>query len=820
MMHKRIWRTTWVRCLVGIALIMVAVGTTSGLGWLRPIDDLFDTLRFQSLPSQASGGLTIVEIDARSLEQVGSWPWERERYAVAIDRLMGSGATLVAFDVDFSASSDTASDGALADTIAKYPGQVALGAFVQRESYAAGHSSVIENKPMAAFTRDAIIASVNVPVDEDGEVRRYAYGSPWGPQASVASTLAGISKAGEFAIDYGIDRRTIAHLSFNDVIEGRFDPALVEGRVVLIGATALELGDEFATPVGLLPGVVIHGLAYESIVNGRALMTVNPAALMVLCLGLGLLLLPRRDGRSLPALMLRHGLAVTAIVGLPIVIQGLAPVTVNIAPLLATQILFAVWATQTEMLRRGQAIIREREAGLLHLALHHAATELPNRRALLRRIEATQPPDQGTCVVTVGVERHAEMRGVVGYNVANALIRKLAERLAEITGADCVAHISTSVLAFARADLEACALKDLLDRLQALETNFIVDGHSIDIYLRIGAAQSQGATLSPDVLIERATLALAKAHTTVDRAVVYDEVAFGSPANNLALMTEMLDALKTGDVTLHYQPKMQTSDNVVTSVEALCRWYHPTRGPIPPDIFIPIAEETGQIRALTDWCFIQAIKDQARLRAAGHDITVSLNISGRLLADETFRDKVLEFTSSVETKLCLEITETAVIDNPAKATEAIAAFRNAGIKISIDDYGSGLSSLSYLKLLKADELKVDKALVTEVAQSQRDRLIMKSTIDLAHGLGMSVVAEGVEDDALAACLSLLGCDMIQGYWLSRPLPLIDLITFLSKREAEALLTGTEETGSRQCHPAGMSVARGLSVIQLRKTGQG
>jgi EAL domain-containing protein (putative c-di-GMP-specific phosphodiesterase class I) len=285
------------------------------------------------------------------------------------------------------------------------------------------------------------------------------------------------------------------------------------------------------------------------------------------------------------------------------------------------------------------------------------------------------------------------------------------------------------------------------------------------------------------VLIERATLALGKAQTTLDRVAVYDEAAFGSPSNNLALMTEMLDALETGDVTLHYQPKMQTSDGVVTSVEALCRWRHPERGPIYPDLFIPIAEETGQIRALTEWCFVQAIKDQAILRAAGHDLTMALNISGRLLADESFRDKVLEFASSVETKLCLEITETAVIDNPDLATEAIAAFRDAGMKISIDDYGSGLSSLSYLKLLNADELKVDKSLVVGVAESRRDRLIMKSTIDLAHGLGMSVVAEGVEDSTLAACLSLLGCDVIQGYWLSRPLTLPDLLEFMTARDA-------------------------------------
>lgn len=786
-----------------MAAILGAVAVTMVLGWLRPADDLLDALRFSSAPSVATQSLAIVEIDARSVEAAGSWPWERERYGVAIDRLIEAGATLVAFDIDFSAASDTGSDAALARAVARHPGQVALGAFVQTSTYAAGERALVENRPIDALTDDALIASVNVPVDSDGEVRRYAYNSS--DHASIGATLAGVTRTGDFTIDYGIDHQSIPHLSFEDILQGRFDKRQVEGRVILIGATALELGDEFATPVGLLPGVVVHGLAYESIVQGRALHTLTPLALLILCTGLALVLLPRRKGRSLRVLLIRHTLVAFAIVSLSIVIQSLMPVSVRIAPLLATQTLFAIWAVRTELVRRGRAIVREREAGLLHLALNHVETELPNRRALLRRMDAMRSAERLMYVLTVGVERHAEMRGVVGYNVANTLIRMLADRLREISGADCVAHISSSVLAFACYNMTEEGFEPLLARLEDLGTNFTVDGHSIDIYLRIGVARAEGAALSPELLIERATLALNSAHKTVGRVAVYDEARFGSPSNNLSLMTEMLNALDAGDISLHYQPKMQTSDGQITSVEALCRWHHPQRGPIYPDIFIPIAEETGQIRALTEWCFLQVIKDQAKLRSLGHDITVALNISGRLLADQDFKDKVLEFARSVETRLCLEITETAVIESPELATEAIAAFRDAGIKISIDDYGSGLSSLSYLKLLNADELKIDKSLVVGVSDSQRDRLIMKSTIDLAHGLGMSVVAEGVEDEALAACLTLLGCDLIQGYWLSRPVPLTGLVEFLQARTQEPALAvvGSATSGvsnSSRPHP--------------------
>lgn len=774
----KLWRRGWVRNAVGSVLILAVVGLALSFGALRPIDDLFNGWRFDTVRSEASGELVIVEIDSRSLSRAETWPWERERYADVIDGLLGAGASLVAIDVDFSAASDAESDAALAEVISRHPGQVTLGSFRQLDSYGAGEGRVVQNLPIPMLMRDALIASVNVPVDEDGEVRRYGYRSPTGQRASLAANLAGVTREGEFAIDYGIDRRTLPHLSFDDVLNGRFDPRSVEGRVVLIGATALELGDEFATPAGLLTGVVIHGLAYESIVSGRTLLTLQPGAMLVLCLGLGLLLLPQRDGRRLRDLMIRHVVAGGTIVAIPLILQQATPVSIDVAALLATQTLFGVWATRSELMRRGRQIVAEREAGLRRLALHHAETQLPNRRALIQWIEAG--PQMGQVVFAVGIERYAEMRGVIGYNVTNLVMRDLAARLSSLSGTAQVAHISSSVLAFARTDLSPDAFDGLLNRLRRLETNFQVEGHSIDVFLRIGIASVDTAGTSPSELVERATRALDRAGGAVDRVCVYDTATFASADNNLALMTEMIDALGRNEISLHYQPKMQTADGQITSVEALCRWHHPHRGFVPPDLFIPIAEQTGQIRALTEWSILRAIQDQIRLRASGHDVTIALNISGRLLADDAFRDKVIQFASAVDSDLCLEITETAVIDNPDKARSAIAAFREVGLKISIDDYGSGLSSLAYLKLLNADELKIDRSLVAELTESQRDRLIMKSTIDLAHSLGMSVVAEGVETQAVVACLSLLGCDAIQGYWLSRPLPLEKLAAFLDE----------------------------------------
>jgi EAL domain-containing protein (putative c-di-GMP-specific phosphodiesterase class I) len=210
------------------------------------------------------------------------------------------------------------------------------------------------------------------------------------------------------------------------------------------------------------------------------------------------------------------------------------------------------------------------------------------------------------------------------------------------------------------------------------------------------------------------------------------------------------------------------------------RWRHPQRGLISPDIFIAMAEETGHVRNLTEWVLARAIAEQAVMRAAGHDLPVSVNVSGRLLGDPSFADKALTMIADAKASICFEITETAVIDNAELAFATIARCGDAGIGIAIDDYGAGLSSLSYLKQIRAQELKIDKAFVLSAADSGRDALLIKSTIDLAHSLGMKVTAEGVETRQTLALLASMGCDVAQGYLIGKPMPVADLIRTLEE----------------------------------------
>jgi len=189
-------------------------------------------------------------------------------------------------------------------------------------------------------------------------------------------------------------------------------------------------------------------------------------------------------------------------------------------------------------------------------------------------------------------------------------------------------------------------------------------------------------------------------------------------------------AIDADELAVAYQPKFDFRSRAVTGVEALVRWPKYCRGPLGPDIFVPMAEETGHIQALTEWVLVRAVADQAALKRAGYDISISVNLSGRLLHEQDFADKVLAIIGGATDRFCLEVTETAAMENPELAMRSLGCYRAAGVRVAIDDYGSGLSSLAYLKNLPATELKIDKAFVLDIAGSQKDSMLVRSTIDL------------------------------------------------------------------------------------------
>lgn len=276
-------------------------------------------------------------------------------------------------------------------------------------------------------------------------------------------------------------------------------------------------------------------------------------------------------------------------------------------------------------------------------------------------------------------------------------------------------------------------------------------------------------------LVEQAEAALARARGAHDDP----STSGAAPGSDPAILTmELANAIENGELVLFYQPKVHARRQEIDSAEALIRWQHPVRGLIFPGDFIPVAEAGDLIDRLTLWTIEQAIRDQLALRAAGHDLRIFINISGKLLGDPDFAARACELVAATDAQLGFEVTETSVIRDPASAIANLQRFADIGIRIAIDDYGAGLSSLAYLKQLPARELKIDKLFITQLTSSHRDPLIVRSTIDLAHALDMEVVAEGVETHAALALLTVMGCDMVQGFLISRPVPRDALVAFL------------------------------------------
>ena len=250
-----------------------------------------------------------------------------------------------------------------------------------------------------------------------------------------------------------------------------------------------------------------------------------------------------------------------------------------------------------------------------------------------------------------------------------------------------------------------------------------------------------------------------------------------------ALLTDLREAQHQDVLHLSFQPKLRARTGTIDSVEALVRWPH-ADGDIPPDRFIGLAEDHGGIAELTQWVTRRALRDQAAMATAGFDLTVYINVSARLLPDREFAHWLIA-TLGAGGKIGLEVTETAMITDPQGTLDNLKLFADAGIRIAIDDYGAGFSSLAYLKQVPAQELKLDKMFISGLASSHRDPLLVRSTIDLAHALEMEVTAEGVESPAELALLRMMGCDLMQGFLISHPLQLPQLIDYLRDQRPES-----------------------------------
>jgi len=389
------------------------------------------------------------------------------------------------------------------------------------------------------------------------------------------------------------------------------------------------------------------------------------------------------------------------------------------------------------------------------------------------------PVDAVRFHLLVELANFSDLRRRLGCERAERLIIFAGDRVAGTLPSASVAVIGRTQIACTFRDRHTAAIDSHIAAIErAFERPFAIDDQMIAMTLTFGGATAVEPNVDEVALVEEAETALGEARTAY-RAVTH-ALAPRAASEMRALARDLEAAIVKDELILHYQPKVHVRRQEITSAEGLIRWQHPTRGLVMPNDFIPVAEQCQLIDRMTLWTIRRAIADQRDLVARGHDLRLFINISGQLLADDAFVHEACLLVGDSDARLGFEITETSVIRDPASAIANLQIFADFGITIAIDDYGAGLSSLAYLKQLPARELKIDKLFVTQLTSSNRDPLIVRSTIDLAHALEMEVVAEGVETHAALALLTVMGCDMVQGYLISRPIALDALVQYLDE----------------------------------------
>jgi diguanylate cyclase (GGDEF)-like protein len=442
----------------------------------------------------------------------------------------------------------------------------------------------------------------------------------------------------------------------------------------------------------------------------------------------------------------------------------------------------------------------EQKAEMDYLAYHDSLTDLPNRSLFTDRmtqaLNAARREKRFAAAVFVDVERFRMVNETFGRKAGDDLLRTIASRLHDVAREqDTVARMGADHFAIAVApfDRPGDTTHWLIERLeQAFVQPIVVDGVELRVALKVGIAVFPADGESTESLCANAETALSKAKELNQRYLFYAPEMNARVAESLAMENRLRRALEEGRLALHYQPKIDVRTGAVAGLEALIRWTDPELGSVPPSKFVGLLEETGMILAAGRWALRQAASDSRHWQSLGMNVPrIAVNVSAIQLRQRDFVDSVLEAISEFggeKPLLDLEITESVLVDDIEESTRKLQTLRRAGVEVSVDDFGTGYCSLSYLARLPVDILKIDRSFVVRMHDVGYPRNIVAMIVSLAHTLGLKVIAEGVEDNEQVHLLKELGCDQIQGYYVSVPVP---------ADEIEALLRPDADNGLRR-----------------------
>lgn len=434
--------------------------------------------------------------------------------------------------------------------------------------------------------------------------------------------------------------------------------------------------------------------------------------------------------------------------------------------------------------------VSERQQALEYQALHDSLTGLPNRvllhDRLSQQIAYAQRNDESVALLLLDLNGFKVINDTLGHQVGDQVLKEVASRLGQLLrSSDTIARLGGDEFAIVLAVLNRAQTEEIAEKIaRVLAEHMVITGHRLSVGASLGIALYPQHGSNARILVQRADVAMYLAKRGKKSFVIYDRKQDTHDVSMLTLPAELDLALREGWLAMHYQPKLDLRENSVIGVEALLRWKHPRHGWVNPEDVVNLAENTGKIDALSSWVLEQCLADCAHFRRQGINLSVAMNLSPYNLHDSSFLDSIVPALQRYHLPgecLTLELTENALITDPAQVATIIHVLRSHGVRIAIDDFGTGFSSFSYLKQLSVNEIKIDKSFVLGLTVNEDDKVIVRSTLYLAKNLRLTVVAEGVETAEAMVYLSEQGCDQIQGYYLSRPLPRVELLQWLGNR---------------------------------------
>jgi EAL domain-containing protein (putative c-di-GMP-specific phosphodiesterase class I)/CHASE2 domain-containing sensor protein len=720
------------------------------------VDDILRVARNRAHPSTPSGEIVFVAIDDRSMQELGAWPWPRTRVAELLNRTTDAEAKNVFVQILLDDRSEHGADLALARAIER-AGSVTLPVVTRQGTGLKGEKA--SSGPMPLFARHARLATVSLFYNYQQAVWRAPFassfdGQPIAGMAAAASGKSALPTGGMFRLDYSIDPTRIVRISAADLLARRVPLATLRDKTVVIGPDAEELGDRVWVPgKGRMSGAYTTILGAETLKRGTPKDLGFAPALLIALLLCGLAIRARnRRWEDIPLV-----LGFVLLLALPILLE---------ANLIFVDVFAGLAALGTVTARTGWR--RWRAGGLVN-----SETGLPNLAALR---EARANPDH--ILVAARVHNYAEIASTLDDQGETELARQILQRLSIADRPLRVYQGDEGIFAwFAERNM---ALADHLEALHTLfRTPVQIAGRPVDIAVTFGV--ELGSSRANASRLGSALVAANEAWDEGLRWKYHDPARQEEASWRLSLLGELDAAIDRGQVWIAYQPQYDIRSGKIIGAEALARWTHPDKGPISPAEFVSAAEQQGRIAKLTDFVLERAVSTAAALNRRGIPFTVAVNISPRLLAD---RDLVARIQRSLAKhdlapeRLTLELTETESLQGADGGLSILNSLRNAGVRIAIDDYGTGLSTLEYLRKIPASEIKIDQSFIKAMKTNRSDLIMVQSTIALAHSLGRTVVAEGVEERATIEQLTKMGCDVVQGYAIGRPMGVRELVQSL------------------------------------------